>query len=593
MATDKNKAFELLREVHFPVVVCKNEAGFPVEYMNLKAEIYFSPERSIQSVAEPAAILPLEALFPTQFAGRVASLIETVQKTNQVNGWEWSLKPEEGANADFVVYGNLFSMDATQDHAVILFLPFGHDASHDPFTTQFLEVVNIILYDEDTEQAIDRVIATAGGIIDASRVYIFEEISKTVTRNTYEWCAPGIDPAIQDLQHLEKSDYNYDVIVSAGLYIANDVSKLPENDRVILESQGIRALAIIALNLEGNPIGYVGFDDCNHPRSWNHDEIRFLQNISHILVSLIRRRNAESGAKQNASLLQLVSDISDDVIYVRDFEDYSILMVNRKLADTLGVAPEDLIGKKCWEVLWYGMEGPCDFCPGKHLEIKPGEERSEKYEWEHLNPTNGRIYWVKDVLSRWNNGRVVHVENASDITERKDYEKNLTLLASTDIMTGIHNREWGAQVLRKKLDAGERGQLCFIDLDGLKKVNDTLGHKAGDDMLIGTVRMLQAHITSEDYICRWGGDEFLVWTQGDRARADSIMAAVRADMHAHNAAENARFSLSFSYGVIDFEGGNFDALISKADAMMYERKMKQRGLLQRRRHDDPIDDRMI
>lgn len=141
MAMDKT--FDLLRELHFPVLICKNEAGFPVVYMNLKAEIYFSPERSIQSATEPTATMPLDTLFPSQSAGRVASLIEIIQKTDRVDGWEWSLAPGDGADATFVVYGNLASINATQDYAIITFLPFGHDATHDPFTTQFLEVVNI------------------------------------------------------------------------------------------------------------------------------------------------------------------------------------------------------------------------------------------------------------------------------------------------------------------------------------------------------------------------------------------------------------------------------------------------------------------
>lgn len=60
-----------------------------------------------------------------------------------------------------------------------------------------------------------------------SRLYIFEPVQEDTTRNTYEWCAPGVEPMIQNLQELKMSDYDYSGIIRGGLYVADDISELP------------------------------------------------------------------------------------------------------------------------------------------------------------------------------------------------------------------------------------------------------------------------------------------------------------------------------------------------------------------------------
>lgn len=578
---------EFLRDFPFAIIICKNQEDLPIEYMNLKADILFSPERSIQSVSTPNTTFNFADFIAEESQGRISTMLDTLHKVGRVEGWTCELKSNGNQDSLFSVSANYVSVDSENDFLILAVTPNSLGVESNPYNSHYLEMVNVVIYEEETERAINSLLSMAGQIVKASRVYVFEEISDTTTRNTYEWCAEGIEPAIQDLQHLEKADYNYDVIVSSGLYIANDVSKLPQEDREILESQGIYALAIVAMHLKGKGIGYIGFDDCVAAHNWSSDEIHFLQNISHLLLSLIRRRNAESVAKQNASLFQLVSDNSEDVIYVRDLEDHTILMVNRTLSEELGVPPEEIVGKKCWEIIGTGDNGPCDFCPTPNIELKDDQERSETYTWERFNPMTEKFYLIKDSLIRWDNGRVVHVETASDITLRRNNEKKLEFMASTDIMTGIHNREWGANNLQEKLNRKEVGQLIFVDVDGLKNVNDNFGHKAGDDMLKSIVDAINVQLEENDYICRWGGDEFLVWIEGSQSRAEATMDAANEVLRTLNEDQQREYPLSFSYGMIDFSGESFDTLISKADALMYEDKMTKRGQLKRRRRDDP------
>lgn len=588
MQKNLDEVIEFLKDFPFSIIICKNQEELPIEYMNLKADILFSPERSIQSISKPEETPQFTDFVAEKSLGQATAMIDTIKKVGRVEGWHCEFKSQGDQDSLFSVSANLASVNSEHDYIIFIIAPVSISTDHNPYTTQYLEMINVVIYEDETEQAINSLLSMAGQIVSASRVYVFEEISETTTRNTYEWCAEGIEPAIQDLQHLEKADYNYDVIISSGLYIANDVSKLPQEDREILESQGIYALAIIAMYLHDKGIGYIGFDDCSGVHNWTSDEIHFLQNISRLLLSFIRRRNAESVAKQNASLLQLVSDNSDDVIYVRDLEDYTLLMVNRTLSEIIGVPSEELVGKKCWKVIGDKQDGPCDYCPAPKISLQEGKESSEIYTWERLNPQTKKHYLIKDSLVRWSNGRIVHVETASDITIRKNNEEKLVYMASTDKMTEIFNREWGANDLQKKLNENKGGQLVFVDVDGLKNVNDTFGHEAGDDMLKAIVENIKAQINENDYMCRWGGDEFLVWTEGSRERAESVMDAANEALRICNESKKRDYPLSFSYGVLDFSGENFDALISKADALMYENKMQKRGAMKRRRRDDSL-----
>ncbi|HBE86363.1 MAG TPA: hypothetical protein DDW53_14650, partial [Lachnoclostridium sp.] len=156
-------------------------------------------------------------------------------------------------------------------------------------------VLNTSYHSTDINQAVQMILSRVGEYIGVSRVYIFEDLFNNYTRNTYEWCAPGVEPAIQDLQNLCKDDYSYDIIVDpSGLYVSDDVSTLTEKDRAILEPQGIKALAILPLFQQDMSIGFIGYDDCVKTRLWSYKELMFLKGVGSVISSLIIRRNEET-----------------------------------------------------------------------------------------------------------------------------------------------------------------------------------------------------------------------------------------------------------------------------------------------------------
>lgn len=393
----------------------------------------------------------------------------------------------------------------------------------------------------------------------------------------------GEEPAIQDLQNLCKDDYNYDTIVNpSGMYIADDVRTLPENDCAVLEPQGIKSLAILPLYQQDKPIGYVGYDDCQNTRRWSREELTLLKGISSIVSSLIIRRNAETEIQRNQEALQTISDNIDSVIYVNDIETYEIKFVNRTLAGLVGMNPGQLIGRKCWQVLQKDMDGPCPFCPMPKLLNADGEPCGDPREWEHRNTVTGGWYWVKDSIIPWTDGKLTHFEVAIDITLRKQYEDQLHYYASTDAMTGVFSREWGDKLLQKEHEnahmSGAPMSLCFLDLDGLKEINDVHGHEIGDEAIHNTCKAIKKRIRKDDMFCRWGGDEFIVLLKCKPDIAGTIMRKMQDDLLPGGCQNSSAPQLSFSYGVTDFTAAaSVDDAVAVADALMYENKKAKRA----------------
>ncbi len=160
--------------------------------------------------------------------------------------------------------------------------------------------------------------------------------------------------------------------------------------------------------------------------------------------------------------------------------------------------------------------------------------------------------------------------------EEKNAEliRSLTDLATTDALTGLHNRRYVLAELTKALQRARRTEQRFavvlFDLDGFKQINDTQGHAAGDVALKQAAVALQSVTREGDVLGRYGGDEFLLITYGDLPQAEALPA--RADEAVAKAT-----GLGVSTGIARHpEDGNTEAaLIERADFLLAELK-KQR-----------------
>lgn len=161
-----------------------------------------------------------------------------------------------------------------------------------------------------------------------------------------------------------------------------------------------------------------------------------------------------------------------------------------------------------------------------------------------------------------------------DVSERRALEDRLRFLSTRDVLTGLFNRNFFEEELAR-IQRGRTppGGVLVCDVDGLKRVNDTHGHAAGDDLIRRTASVLQATFRGDDVIARIGGDEFAVLFYGaDALRGEIVTRRLRAQLEAHNEAiAGPELGLSLGYAVVERDDSLADAL-RRADAALYAEK---------------------
>ena len=178
-------------------------------------------------------------------------------------------------------------------------------------------------------------------------------------------------------------------------------------------------------------------------------------------------------------------------------------------------------------------------------------------------------------------GAVVLLE---DITERRNAEARISHLARYDELTGLPNRvnfrDEIEHLLTMPHEEGHLSALLFIDLDQFKQVNDTLGHPCGDQLLCAVAARLRDMLRPEDFVARFGGDEFVVFQQNIRSAEDAAMLARRIVDHLSERykIDDHLVEIGASIGIaMTSFGVSADTLLKNADMALYRAKADGRG----------------
>ncbi|RZL33289.1 MAG: diguanylate cyclase, partial [Rubrivivax sp.] len=224
-------------------------------------------------------------------------------------------------------------------------------------------------------------------------------------------------------------------------------------------------------------------------------------------------------------LTALVFEHSAQGIIVTDAQ-ANVVAVNRAYCDMTGYPEKELLGRNP-RLQQSGRHDAAFYREMWRTLNQVGQWQGEI--WNRRKSGEAYPAWQNISVIRDRKGRVLrYVAIVSDITPVKAIQDRLDHLAHHDALTGLPNRLHFMPSLEQALARAERSKgrvsLMFVDLDHFKSVNDTLGHAAGDQLLIEVARRLCTSVRAEDLVARLGGDEFVVLLErlGDRDEAAQV-----------------------------------------------------------------------
>src|SRR5262245_8452181 len=215
---------------------------------------------------------------------------------------------------------------------------------------------------------------------------------------------------------------------------------------------------------------------------------------------------------------------------------------------------------------------------------RSGEALVQEY---RISRADGRVVWIRDEMTvvRGDDGREPPLFYGVflDVTDRKKMEAELERLALYDSLTGLPNRALFSDRLSHAIERRGRAQttaVYFVDVDRFKRINDSLGHAAGDEVLREVAARIQRMLRPDDTVARFGGDEFTILCEsvGGVLEAVGVADRLQREIAQPLRAGGADLRLSASIGIALAEPGedaDCSRLVEDADAAMY--RAKERG----------------
>ncbi len=228
-----------------------------------------------------------------------------------------------------------------------------------------------------------------------------------------------------------------------------------------------------------------------------------------MVADITQRKVAESQLQHAEARYRDLVETAHDLVWATDASGHWTYL-NRACKSIYGYTPDEMLGRHISEFTAPGS-GNCDLVAIE--ELLQGNELVQ-YETMHLDQRGEAHHLSFNAKAHLDaKGAVERISGtARDITEQKAFQQQLTYHAEHDSLTGLFNRHYFQQELERTVArVARKGASCalfYIDLDQFKYINDTLGHAAGDRLLIEITKLLGGHVRDGDLLARFGGDEF-------------------------------------------------------------------------------------
>jgi len=309
---------------------------------------------------------------------------------------------------------------------------------------------------------------------------------------------------------------------------------------------------------------------------WSQASPIFDQNDNMVAAVEILRDNSSDALRESERNLRRITDNMSDLVSELDC-DGNVVFASPSHLKVLGYSDEKMMTIKLSDFVhpdeYRYVISTLKTC------LETGEAGITHHRCRH---EDGHYVWVETVGNPIRQDGMVSgiILSSRDITDRKLLEQELRYLSTHDALTSLHNRTYFEEELNR-LESGTFNPvgMMIFDLDGLKLVNDTMGHEAGDRLLKNFAQIMQKCYRNGDIVSRVGGDEFAVLLPETNSKMlDKVAACINSTIREYNLT-NPSLPLSVSMGtaVRKDNRSSLRDIYKEADNLMYRNKLQRSG----------------
>ncbi|MEE8576481.1 MAG: PAS domain S-box protein, partial [candidate division Zixibacteria bacterium] len=287
----------------------------------------------------------------------------------------------------------------------------------------------ISLAPEEIDSNIIYAIQTIAEFVGVDRSYVFQLSSDMKTMsNTHEWCADGIEPAIQGIQNIptEAFSYSLDIMATGDVFCVTRVADLPDeasSERDEFVREGIQSVLCVPMIRQGNVIGFLGFDSVRRERAWTDDNIALLKIVGEMLTSSLEREQVERALRDSEEKYRSFVQNFQGIAY-RSKTSWIPTFFNGAVEKITGYTEADFVsGNPQWNELIHPEDWIKIQDSAKKVRKVPNYSSEREYRILHKD---GQYRWIHELSQNVcdENGKPTIVQGALyDITERKWMEK--------------------------------------------------------------------------------------------------------------------------------------------------------------------------
>jgi|GEM_PF-2476144 len=315
----------------------------------------------------------------------------------------------------------------------------------------------------------------------------------------------------------------------------------------------------------------------------NRNQNGILQGVVMAVLDITDRTRAEEELTLSEERFRSIVENTSDLILAIS-QDGDILFANQAFQETLGYPPKKISTLQFSDICHRDFLAHCQSTFQKILNGRVSQSRIETI-FRSVHDHEIQVEGTVNIQIDKRHQRKIVLGIFRDISLHKSVENQLRTMSVTDELTGLQNRrgfmEEATGILTEAEEQNDELTLIYVDLDGMKEINDNFGHSAGDQALMDVADVLRTVFRKEDLIGRIGGDEFVILFAPGQDMPETSELGSRLNESAFRICYGRKrpYKLSMSIGADTFvpnSGITLEQLLSKADAAMYSVKEKQK-----------------